>query len=147
MKIEVTAIIPAYNAERCLARAVRSVLAQTVPCRAIIVNDASSDGTLAVAERYRAEYPEYVSIINNEKNQGVATCPRNHAAEMAETEYIAYLDADDWWSGEKLELQLNNTTGKRGRRLLQRQGTDDGRRGDNREGSSMCRRGRPTRSS
>ena len=106
MKIEVTAIIPAYNAERCLARAVRSVLAQTVPCRAIIVNDASSDGTLAVAERYLAEYPKYVSIINNEKNQGVAVS-RNHAAEMAETEYIAYLDADDWWSVEKLELQLN----------------------------------------
>lgn len=105
MSVEVTAIIPAYNAAYYLEKAITSVLAQTVPCRVIIINDASSDNTLCIAQRYQKEYPKYVSIIDNESNLGVALS-RNYAVKKAQTKYIAYLDADDWWCEDKLERQI-----------------------------------------
>lgn len=105
MNTEITAIIPAYNAARYLEKAVQSVLCQTVPCQIIIVDDASKDETYEVAERYASLYPEQVSAVKNEINSGVAVS-RNMAVGLAKTEYIAFLDADDWWETDKLELQL-----------------------------------------
>lgn len=105
MSVEVTVIMPAYNAARYINKAIESVLAQTVPCHILVINDASSDETLAIAEHYAKEYPEQVHVLDNEKNIGVAAS-RNRGIAQATTEYIAFLDADDWWSADKLELQL-----------------------------------------
>lgn len=105
MSVEITVIMPAYNAARYIDKAIESVLSQTVPCYILIVNDASSDETLAIVEHYVMQYPEQVRVIDNERNIGVAAS-RNCAVEQATTEYIAFLDADDWWSDDKLELQL-----------------------------------------
>ena len=52
MDVEVTAVMPAYNAARYIDRAIKSALTQTVPCRILIINDASSDETLSIAESY-----------------------------------------------------------------------------------------------
>ena len=52
---EVTVIIPAYNAEWTVGRAVRSVLASTVPVDVVVVDDGSSDATAAAAEKAAAE--------------------------------------------------------------------------------------------
>lgn len=105
MNVEVTVIMPAYNAARYIDKAIESVLAQTVPCHILVINDASSDDTFAIAEYYAKEYSDQVRVIHNEKNIGVAAS-RNRAVTQATTEYIAFLDADDWWSADKLELQL-----------------------------------------
>lgn len=105
MSVEVTAIMPAYNAARYMDKAIESVLAQTVSCKVLIINDASTDDTLGIAQRYASRYPEQIEVIDNEQNKGVAAS-RNCAVAQATTEYIAFLDADDWWSTDKLELQL-----------------------------------------
>lgn len=105
MSAEVTAITPAYNAETYIENAILSVLEQTVLCTMIIVDDGSKDRTYEIADYYMRQYPDRVKVIQNEKNRGVASS-RNRAVQMAETPYIAFLDADDWWSSKKLELQL-----------------------------------------
>lgn len=105
MSAEVTVIMPAYNAARYMDKAIESVLAQTVACKVIVINDASSDDTLAVAQYYASRYPEQIEVIDNEYNMGVAAS-RNRAVGEAVTEYIAFLDSDDWWSADKVERQL-----------------------------------------
>lgn len=105
MSVEVTVIIPAYNAAYYIDKALESALAQTVPCHILIINDASLDETLLIAERYQKQHPKRIYVIDNKINLGVAAS-RNRAVAQATTEYIAYLDADDWWSSDKLELQL-----------------------------------------
>lgn len=105
MSAEVTVIMPAYNAARYMGKAIESVLAQTALCKVIVINDASSDDTLAVAQCYASRYPEQIKVIDNEHNMGVAAS-RNRAVGEATTEFIAFLDADDWWSADKVERQL-----------------------------------------
>ena len=110
MKESVTVVIPAYNAESTLEKAVQSVLAQTVPVETIIiVNDGSKDGTLKLAESLKeksaisANAPE-IKIISTE-NSGVSHA-RNTGIKAASTEFIAFLDSDDSWHAEKIEKQL-----------------------------------------
>lgn len=132
MITEVTVITPAYNAASYIEQAIQSVLDQTVPCKMIIVDDASSDDTVARANKYAREYPDRILVIENENNVGVAVA-RNIAVQNAGTEYVAFLDADDWWSSEKIERQLEiiEMTGAdacySGRELMHADGTTTGK--------------------
>lgn len=93
-------VIPAFNAERYLTDAIESVLRQTAPPdRIVVVDDGSTDGTPAVAERFG---PAVMCI--RQSNRGVAAA-RNRGAKIADTEWIAFLDADDEWLPEKLARQ------------------------------------------
>ncbi len=105
IKPTTTAIIPAYKAASYLGAAVNSVLAQTVPCKAIIIVDASPDETGRVADELAAANPEQVRVVHNEQNLGVSAS-RNLGVELADTPYVAFLDADDWWESTKIERQL-----------------------------------------
>lgn len=99
MKISV--IIPAYNAERYIAQAIESCLQQTQPPEEIIVaDDGSTDHTAEIAERYSGA----VQVIRLEKNSGPCAA-RNRAIEASTGDWIAFLDADDWFFSRKLELQ------------------------------------------
>lgn len=99
MKISV--IIPAYNAEQYIAKAIESCLCQTyAPHEIIVIDDASTDGTAAVAE----SFPSPVSVIRLAENMGVAVA-RNRGIQAATGDWIAFLDTDDWFLSEKLELQ------------------------------------------
>lgn len=99
MKISV--IIPAYNAEHYIAKAIESCLSQTyAPHEIIVVDDASTDNTTAVAE----SYPSPVRLIRLEENMGTAVA-RNHAVQASTGDWLAFLDADDWFLPEKLDLQ------------------------------------------
>ena len=91
--IQVTAITAAYNAASYIENCIQSVLAQTVPCRMVIVDDASLDDTYAIAMRYAEEYPDRITVLKNEQNAGAAAS-RNRAAACATTPYVAILDAD-----------------------------------------------------
>lgn len=105
----VSAVIPAYNAARTIARAVDSVLAQTwQPIEIIIVDDGSTDDTLAVIAQYAARG---VRVVGNGSNGGAASA-RNLGIEHAGGEFVAFLDADDEWLPEKISRQMSIITGR-----------------------------------
>ncbi len=94
-------IIPAYNAAATLARAIDSVLAQSYPAHEIIViDDGSSDGTSEIAARY-GDKVRY----QRQDNAGVSAA-RNRGAEMAIGDWLAFLDADDWYYPDRLRLHV-----------------------------------------
>jgi teichuronic acid biosynthesis glycosyltransferase TuaG len=99
----VSIIMPAYNAARFLRRAVASVLAQTyADWELIVVDDGSRDDTWAVASAL-AQDPR-IMVLSQPRNTGAAKA-RNRAIAVAKGRYIAFLDADDEWSPDKLALQ------------------------------------------
>ena len=101
----VSVIIPAYNAETYLERALNSARAQTMPnLEIMVVDDASADDTIGVARRIAAQ-DSRVRVLHNEHNAG-SSISRNRAIEAARGEWIALLDADDAWFPERLEQML-----------------------------------------
>jgi len=102
----VSVVIPAYNAEQTLARAVQSVLDQEKHdgLEIIVVDDGSTDATPRVAESLAKRRPACIRIIH-QKNAGPAAA-RNAGLRAAKGDYIAFLDADDQWLPGKLRMQL-----------------------------------------
>jgi glycosyltransferase involved in cell wall biosynthesis len=102
MKPLVSILIPAYNAAPLLPETVRSALAQTWPhTEIIIVDDGSTDDTLAVAQQFAGAK---VTVVT-QKNSGAATA-RNRAFELAKGDFIQWLDADDLLAPDKIERQM-----------------------------------------
>ncbi len=101
----VSVVMPAYNAERHLRSAVRSVQQQTfTDWELLVIDDASRDATSQiVAALARAD--ARIRLVRNPHNLGVADT-RNKGLQLAAGEYIAFLDSDDRWFPRKLELQL-----------------------------------------
>ena len=98
MRPDISVIIPAYNAATSLPRAIESVLDQTWPAREIIVvDDGSTDGTTEIAYQYAPR----VRVVK-QPNSGPSIA-RNHGVEVAQAEWIAFLDADDWYYPHRLE--------------------------------------------
>jgi glycosyltransferase involved in cell wall biosynthesis len=97
----VSVILPAYNCESYIGAAVESVLKQSYPrLELIVVDDGSTDGTLRALEPYY----RHLRIIQQE-NAGAAAA-RNTGIRVATGEYLAFLDADDWWYSSRLSSQL-----------------------------------------
>jgi glycosyltransferase involved in cell wall biosynthesis len=102
MKPLVSILIPAYNAEDWIADTIQSALAQTWPCKEIIVvDDGSSDRTGEVARRFASTQV----VVARTENQGAAAA-RNYALRLSQGDYIQWLDADDILAPDKIELQL-----------------------------------------
>ena len=98
----VSILIPAYNSERWLGDTIRSALAQTWPeTEIIVVDDGSSDGTLAVARQFAAKN---VTVVTQE-NQGASTA-RNKAFSLCRGDFIQWLDADDLLAPDKISNQM-----------------------------------------
>lgn len=109
----VSVIMPAYNAQATLADSVRSVLEQTYPhFELLIINDCSTDHTSQIMNDLAHEDAR-IRLIHCEANEGVARA-RNAGIELAQGQYIAFLDSDDLWLPEKLDkqLELMRTTNK-----------------------------------
>ena len=101
----ISVVIPAYNAGEYIARAIDSVLAQTLPPgQIIIVDDDSSDGSQELIAGYRSRYPDLITPIFHEQNRGVARV-RVTALEAVTGDYVTYLDGDDRYLPEKLEKE------------------------------------------
>lgn len=100
----VSVVMPAYKVEPYIAQAIESVLAQTMPdWELIIVDDCSPDKTAQVVEQYLGD--SRIKFLRNERNLGAAGS-RNRALEVAQGEWIALLDADDWYEPPRLERLL-----------------------------------------
>jgi len=105
----VSVIMPCFNAAPYVEEAVRSVLDQTYPnIELIVVDDGSTDASPGIVARLASENPSRVIQVS-QPNAGPYVA-RNHGLSMARGEYVAFLDADDWWSKnciEKLVAALN----------------------------------------
>jgi len=98
----ISVIIPCFNAGRYIETAIYSVLSQDWPAvEIIVVDDGSTDGS---SQRVSARF-HGVTLIR-QKNQGVAAA-RNRGIAEASGEWIAFLDADDFWLPGKLSAQMN----------------------------------------
>lgn len=101
MTATVSVVIPTYNRAALLAKAVESVLAQSVlPDEVVIVDDGSTDETHELC----AQWPSPVRYVY-QQNAGVSAA-RNRGINEARGRYIAFLDSDDVWRTEKLAAQL-----------------------------------------
>lgn len=102
----VSVVMPAYNMERYIEEAIRSVMNQTYPCwEMIVVDDGSSDATREIVESLAKE-DSRIQLFCNSENCGAAVS-RNRAFGMCKGSYVALLDSDDLWHPEKLERQVN----------------------------------------
>ena len=101
MNERVSYVVPVHNGERYLAECLRSILGQShPPAEVIVVDDGSTDGTPQVA----ASFGAHVTYVRKE-NGGPASA-RNHGAEIATSEFLAFLDADDVIAPAKTAIQL-----------------------------------------
>ena len=105
---KISVIIPCYNVSMFLDRCMESLEKQTIGIEnleIILINDASKDATLGKILLWEMKYPDNIIVIPLEENvmQGAA---RNIARGYCSAEYIAYLDADDLWTPDKLEKQV-----------------------------------------
>lgn len=99
--MRVSVIIPVYNSEKHIARAIESVLRQTVPAfEIIVINDGSQDGTQKVLEQFKGR------IIDKTVPNGGASKARNIGITMSTGDWVAFLDSDDEWLSDKLERQV-----------------------------------------
>jgi glycosyltransferase involved in cell wall biosynthesis len=99
----VSVIIPAYNREDTIHRAINSVLAQTCEdVEIIVVDDGSSDRTCEIVQRIS---DVRIRMIRHSTNQGAAQA-RNTGMKAATGKYIAWLDSDDEWLRDKMQIQL-----------------------------------------
>ena len=97
----VSVIMPVYNGARHVRDALESVFAQRYrPFEVIVVDDGSVDDSGVIVQ----SFPDVRYI--RQSNQGVAAA-RNHGIEVARGEFFAFLDQDDLWKPEKLEVQVD----------------------------------------
>lgn len=101
----VSIITPAYNCEEYIAEAIESVLSQTYKnWEMIIVNDMSNDETWRIIKEYQ-QRDVRIKGISLFQNSGAAVA-RNTALDKAKGRFIAFLDADDRWKPDKLQVQI-----------------------------------------
>lgn len=102
---KVSIIIPVYNTEKFIGKTIESVLNQTYKNWEILIfNDKSKDNSLKIIKKY-SEKDKRIKVVDSKENVGVVAA-RNKLTEIATGEFIAFLDADDYWKQNKLEKQI-----------------------------------------
>jgi glycosyltransferase involved in cell wall biosynthesis len=97
----VSVIIPVFNREQFVGQAIESALKQTYPSvEIIVIDDGSTDNTAVVVNAFKGRLRHVHS-----ENGGPAAA-RNRGLELAQGEFIAFLDSDDLWPADKLKMQL-----------------------------------------
>jgi glycosyltransferase involved in cell wall biosynthesis len=98
----ISVIIPVHNGERTISATLDSVLQQTFPdFELIIINDSSTDKTLEIISQYTD--PRLSILTDSHQSAAVS---RNQGLKQSHGEYIAFLDADDLWTPDKLDCQF-----------------------------------------
>jgi glycosyltransferase involved in cell wall biosynthesis len=114
MNEKVSVVIPAYNREYCLHLALASVFAQTyAEIEAIVVDDASTDGTEVLCRSFAAVFGDRVVYIRNPSRVG-ASASRNIGIAASHGKFVTFLDSDDVYYPDKIEKQVRllESTGK-----------------------------------
>ena len=102
---KISVVMPLYNAEKFLELSVQSVLQQTFKdFELILVDDCSTDGTLAAAENFD---DARITILRNEKNLGTPGATRNVGLDAAQGEYVYFMDDDDVLLERGLEILVD----------------------------------------
>ncbi len=102
--VKISVILPVYNGSKYIKKSIESVLNQTFhDFELIIVNDGSCDNTLDIITSFN---DKRIKIIN-QSNQGPGAA-RNNALKIAKGKYIMFLDSDDWYSTDALEIAYEN---------------------------------------
>ncbi|MCJ8279468.1 MAG: glycosyltransferase family 2 protein, partial [Rivularia sp. ALOHA_DT_140] len=98
----ISVIIPTYNSQDTILETIESVQNQTFSdFEIVVINDGSTDLTLEILNAIKDERIQIYSYEN-----GGVSLARNRGISHAKGEYIAFMDADDLWTADKLELQL-----------------------------------------
>lgn len=93
-EVLVSVVIPVYEVEDYLARAIDSVLAQTLSSiEIILVDDGSTDDSAQICDEYTARYPDTIRVVHKQ-NEGLGLA-RNTGAALARGKYLAFIDSDD----------------------------------------------------
>ena len=100
----VSIVIPTYNHAKFIGKALESVIDQTYKnWEAIVIDNNSTDDTDKVINQYNDPRIKYLKI----NNDGVIAKSRNLGIKEAKGEWIAFLDSDDWWTKDKLEVCIS----------------------------------------
>lgn len=103
-------IIPVYNVEQYLRDCLNSVVTQTYPDYEVIcVNDGSTDGSLAILDKFRKKYNQITIIA--QQNKGLSGA-RNAGIQAAKGDYLFFLDSDDWIEPSTLEILAQKQCGE-----------------------------------
>ena len=101
----VSIIMPMYNAGKFLSKSIESVLEQTYQnWELLLIDDGSKDDSIDIALAFM-EKDSRIFLLKNEQNMGIAKT-RNKGIEASKGQYIAFLDSDDLWLPNKLEVQV-----------------------------------------
>lgn len=101
----VSVLMPAYNGEKYIEEAIRSVMAQTISdWELVVIDDCSQDDTRFIVQSLALE-DDRIRLYRNLRNLGAARA-RNRGLDLCRGEYVALLDCDDVWYPKKLEKQL-----------------------------------------
>lgn len=104
---EISVILPVFNGERYIRKSIESVLNQSFRnFELIIINDGSTDGTADIIASFDDDRIEII----NQSNQGPGAA-RNNALKIANGEYVMYLDSDDWFCPDALDIAYREITG------------------------------------
>jgi teichuronic acid biosynthesis glycosyltransferase TuaG len=108
MIVSVSVVIPCFNAEKTIKRALESVKGQTAQVTEIIcVDDSSTDLTTKIIEDFKLENLQLsIILVENSTNEGPSNA-RNSAWDLSKGDYIAFLDADDAWNENKIFIQYS----------------------------------------
>ena len=98
--MELSIIIPVYNAEKYIRECLDSVICKKYDCEVILVNDGSSDSSLTICEEY-SRRDDRIKIVN--KNNGGVSSARNAGLLQATGKYVMFLDADDYFTDDAFE--------------------------------------------
>lgn len=146
--MKISAIVPAYNAQRFLARAVKSLLdTGHTPLEVLVIDDGSTDSTLAVAQALQAAHPQQVRVLRHPGgvNRGVSAS-RNLGIREATGELVCFLDADDYVLQHRFQRALQILQGRpevdgvydATRVVIETPGADSGLGGDTNDGGTFA---------
>ena len=103
---KVSVVLPVYNGAECLSNAIQSVLSQTYSnLELIIIDDGSNDDSVAIVQDFMKK-DNRVRLLVNSENKGVSFS-RNKGLDNSTGDFIAFIDADDEWYFNKLEVQMD----------------------------------------
>jgi len=102
----VSIIMPTYNSEKYISESIESVISQTYKnWELIIVDDNSNDNTEKIVKSYTDKYKN-IKYLKLKENKGAAVA-RNKAISLSKGRFIAFLDSDDLWIDNKLDMQVS----------------------------------------